>query len=176
MLARRARSERHVDLDYGIRNRGSCGISEMGAVRSVSDFASGLKRVVEDFSADAFDVDRADSIPINHFEQLADLGLYGAFAPTSDGGLELGLPELCAIVEELAAACLASTFVWIQHFRLLAAVLDPAGPPILRDQYLKVIRGEVRGGWHSVAFNPARPDCTRRQPLTGGYLRASHRG
>jgi alkylation response protein AidB-like acyl-CoA dehydrogenase len=112
----------------------------------VSDFATRLKKVVEDLADDAFDVDRADSIPISHLDELADLGLYGVFAPTADGGLGLGLSEMSTIVEELAAACLATTFVWIQHFRLLAAVLDPTGPPILRDQYLKVISGEARGG------------------------------
>lgn len=124
----------------------------------MSDFASGLKKVVADFSADAFDVDRADSIPVNHLDQLAELGLYGAFAPSSDGGLELDLPELSAVVEELAAACLATTFVWIQHFRLLAAVLDPTGPPFVRNQYLKVISGEVRGG---VALGGLQPGPAR---------------
>lgn len=130
----------------------------MGAADNVSDFATGLKKVIENFSDDAFDVDRADSIPISHLDQLAALGLYGVFAPPADGGLGLGLSEMSTFVEELAAACLATTFVWIQHFRLLAAVLDPTGPPILRDQYLKVISGEVRGG---VALGGLQPGPAR---------------
>jgi len=135
----------------------------------MSDFTTGLKRVVENFSDDAFDVDRADSIPISHLDQLASLGLYGVFAPPTDGGLGLGLKEMSTVVEELAAACLATTFVWIQHFRLLAAVLDPTGPPILRDQYLKVVSGEVRGG---VALGGLQPGPARLHatPTPDGWV------
>lgn len=135
----------------------------------MSEFTTRLKRVVDIFSDDAFDVDRADSIPISHLDQLADLGLYGAFAPVSDGGLGLGLPAMCSVVEELAAACLATTFVWIQHFRLLAAVLDPTGPAVLRNQRLKVISGEVRGGvaLGGMLPGPARMSAT---PNSDGWL------
>jgi alkylation response protein AidB-like acyl-CoA dehydrogenase len=135
----------------------------------VSDFATRLQQVVKDFTDDAFDVDRADSIPISHLDQLAELGLYGVFAPPADGGLGLGLSEMSTFVEELAAACLATTFVWIQHFRLLAAVLDPTGPPILRDQCLKVISGEVRGG---VALGGLQPGPARLHatPTPDGWL------
>jgi alkylation response protein AidB-like acyl-CoA dehydrogenase len=124
----------------------------------LSNFSADFNQVAELLSNDAARVDTADSIPISHLDQLAALGLYGVFAPTVDGGLGLGLSEMSTFVEELAAACLATTFVWIQHFRLLAAVLDPTGPPILRNQYFKVISGEVRGG---VALGGLQPGPAR---------------
>lgn len=115
-------------------------------MRRLSEFATKLQVIVERFSSDASEVDRADAIPASHLDALAAIGLYGAFAPVSEGGLGLTLRELCGVVEELASACLASTFVWIQHFRLLAAVLDPSAPPLLRDQFSKVLGGETKGG------------------------------
>lgn len=135
----------------------------------MSDFATRLKGVVEGFSDDASRVDRADAIPGNHLDQLAGLGLYGAFASPDDGGLGLSLSQLCAVVEELASACLATTFVLIQHFRLLAAVLDPTGPPIVRDQRAKVIAGEVRGG---VALGGQLPGPARMRAAatSGGWM------
>lgn len=117
-----------------------------GPVRRLSEFATKLQNVVGRFTDDAAEVDRADSLPADHLDELAALGLYGAFAPVSDGGLGLSLNELCDVVEVLASACLATTFVWIQHFRLLAGALDPAAPLLLRDQKSKVIDGEVKGG------------------------------
>jgi alkylation response protein AidB-like acyl-CoA dehydrogenase len=112
----------------------------------VSEFATKLQHLEERFTHHGDEVDRADSLPADHLDELAALGLFGPFAPAADGGLGLGLGELCDVVEVLAAACLATTFVWIQHFRLLAGVLDPGAPPLLRDQKSKVIDGEERGG------------------------------
>jgi alkylation response protein AidB-like acyl-CoA dehydrogenase len=135
----------------------------------MSDFATRLLGVVEEFSDDASQVDRAEVIPGHHLDQLAGLGLYGAFAPPDDGGLGLSLAELCGVVEELGSACLATTFVLIQHFRLLAAVLDPTGPPILGNQRVKVISGAVRGG---VALGGQLPGPARMRatPTPDGWL------
>jgi alkylation response protein AidB-like acyl-CoA dehydrogenase len=85
-------------------------------------------------------------MPTDHFESLAACGFYGAFAPTSINGLELDIGQLCAIVEEFASACLTTTFVWIQHFRLLAALLDPATPEGIRQLLPLAINGQVKGG------------------------------
>lgn len=112
----------------------------------VSVDAKGLQAVVDLFARDAPDVDEADFIASEHFDQLAALGLYGAFASDNDGGLGLGLAQMCDVVERLASACLASTFVWIQHFRLLAAVLDPGAPDFVRAQRDNVIAGRLKGG------------------------------
>jgi alkylation response protein AidB-like acyl-CoA dehydrogenase len=112
----------------------------------LSDFAIHLGSVCERFTNDARAVDQSDAIPESHFDELATLGLYGAFAPVDDGGLGLSLQEMCAVVEQLASSCLATTFVWIQHFRLLASVLDPTTPKIHQGLKTKVIRGEIKGG------------------------------
>jgi len=95
-------------------------------------------------NAEATDV--AVTLSSQHFNILAESGLYGAFAPTSNGGLGLDLGVVCTIIEQLASACLTTTFVWIQHFRLLAALLDPATPEGLRELLPLTVSGQVKGG------------------------------
>lgn len=95
---------------------------------------------------DSSEVDRSGSIPRDHFDALAQVGLYGLLAPMSLGGLELSLEHTCVIIEELAAACLATTFVWMQHFRLLVALLDPSTPESLRELLPRAVSGELKGG------------------------------
>jgi alkylation response protein AidB-like acyl-CoA dehydrogenase len=122
------------------------------------------------FLADAAVVDAADSIPGAHLRGLAEAGLYGAFAPVAAGGLGLTEPGLRQVVEELASACLATTFVWAQHFRLLGAMLDPGTPAALREALLPaVVRGEVRGGLALAGLLPGPPQLTAR-PTDGGWL------
>jgi alkylation response protein AidB-like acyl-CoA dehydrogenase len=122
------------------------------------------------FLADAAAVDAADVIPEAHMRALAEAGLYGVSAPVSAGGLGLGGAEIGLVVEELAAACLASTFVWVQHFGLLRAMLDPGTPAPLREALLPaVIRGEVRGGVALAGLLPGPPRLSAR-PADGGWL------
>ena len=64
---------------------------------------------------DAMRVDHLDGVPAAHLDALAALGLYGAPVPVGVGGLGLDLEAYCAVVEELASGCLATTFVWLQH-------------------------------------------------------------
>jgi len=135
----------------------------------LSDLKSKLHNVIELFSDDADAVDKAESIPASHFDALAELGLYGVFAPVEDGGLAFDLKEMANVVEELAAACLASTFVWIQHFRLLAAVLEPNGPSMLQGLKAKVISGEMKGGVALGGQLPG-PAKLRAVPLADGWL------
>jgi alkylation response protein AidB-like acyl-CoA dehydrogenase len=134
----------------------------------VDDFDRGLANVIERFASDASDVDRAETLPLDHLNLLANLGLYGAFAPASDGGLGFGLSELCTVVEELAAACLASTFVWIQHLRLLASVLDPQANDVVVSMKDRVIRGDVKGGVALAGLLPGRPRL-RASPTSEGW-------
>ncbi len=103
-------------------------------------------------------VDAEASLSHEHLAAVADAGLYGAFAPVVRGGLGLDRFELAQVVEELAAACLATTFVWIQHFRLLSAALDGDSPPALTDSADAVIGGRMKGG---VALGGALPGPVR---------------
>jgi hypothetical protein len=76
------------------------------------------------------------------------------------GGLGLSLTEMCETVEELAAACLATTFVWIQHFRLLAAVLDPSAPAIVGGERAEIVSGQVKGGVALTGLQPGPAKLT----------------
>jgi alkylation response protein AidB-like acyl-CoA dehydrogenase len=111
-----------------------------------------------------------ESIPTHHFDSLATCGLYGAFAPTSVDGLELELGTLCGVVEQLAAACLTTTFVWIQHFRLLAALLDPATPEMIRERLPLVVSGQLKGGVALGGLLPGPPRLTATQSKDGWRL------
>jgi alkylation response protein AidB-like acyl-CoA dehydrogenase len=127
---------------------------------SVSEFEVAFAGVVDNFAADADEVDRTDSIPRTHFDRLAALGLYGAFAPSELGGLGLSLGEMSDVVERLAAACLATTFVWIQHFRLLAAALDPTAPAFVGDSRREIMSGVVKGGVALTGLQPGPAKLT----------------
>jgi alkylation response protein AidB-like acyl-CoA dehydrogenase len=134
---------------------------------------SGLPAPIQDlaarFLADAAAVDAADAIPEAHLRGLADAGLYGIFAPAEAGGLGLG-EEVGLVIEVLASACLASTFVWLQHLRLLGAMLDPGTPAVLREALLPaVVSGQVRGGVALAGLLPGPPRLTAR-PVDGGWL------
>ncbi|HTW99231.1 MAG TPA: acyl-CoA dehydrogenase family protein [Acidimicrobiales bacterium] len=128
-----------------------------------------MAALAERLYGDAAAVDAADSIPPAHLGALAAAGLYGALAPKERGGLGLDVPGLCAVVEELASACLATTFVWIQHLDLLGTLLDPAAPPVLREMLPKVVSGEVRSGIALAGLRSGMPGLRARE-LAGGWL------
>ena len=117
---------------------------------SGSDLPAKIHDLAARFLADAEAVDAADTVPEEHLRGLADAGLYGIFAPVEVGGLGLGA-EVGLVIEELASACLASTFVWLQHLRLLGAMLDPGTPAALREALLpgppRLTARPVDGGW-----------------------------
>jgi alkylation response protein AidB-like acyl-CoA dehydrogenase len=134
-----------------------------------SDLPASIHDLAASLLADAAAVDAADTIPAEHLRGLAEAGLYGIFAPPEAGGLGLSYRDVCRAVEELAGACLASTFVWVQHFGLLGALLDPATPSALREALLPgVIRGEVRGGVALAGLLPGPPRL-RARPVAGGW-------
>ena len=88
-------------------------------------------------------VDASGELPRRQLDALADAGLYGLIGPAAAGGLDAGGATLAAVVEELAAGDLATTFVWLQHHgpvgRLAAS---GAHPELLAD----LCRGRVRAG------------------------------
>ena len=136
----------------------------------MSQFEEKFADVVRDFAKDSAEVDRTNSISPSHFDQLAELGLYGSFAPIELGGLGLSLSQMCDRVEELASACLATTFVWIQHSRLLAAVLDPAASAFVGDLRQEIVRGRVRGGVALAGLQPGPAKLTATPTRDGWVL------
>src|SRR5665213_3541731 len=133
-------------------------------------FRTQVDNVSRSLGSNAEEVDIADSLSSQHLNVLAESGLYGAFAPTSIGGLELDLSVVCTIVEQLASACLTTTFVWIQHFRLLAALLDPATPEELRDLLPLAVSGQVKGGVALGGLLPGPPRLKAAETKDGWRL------
>ncbi len=118
---------------------------------------------------DAMRVDRLDVLPTAHLDALAAQGLFGAPAPAETGGLGLDLRELSLVVEEVASGCLATAFVWIQHFGLLMRLALGGVPAGLRDQWLgPACRGSLRGGIALTGLIPG-PPLLRARPADGGW-------
>jgi alkylation response protein AidB-like acyl-CoA dehydrogenase len=118
---------------------------------------------------EAMRVDGLDVLPAAHLDALAAAGLYGAPAPSEDGGLGLDLGGMCAVAEELASGCLATAFVWIQHRGLVTMLAADGAPTALRDQWLgSVCRGRVRGGITTVGLIPG-PPLLRARAAGGGW-------
>jgi alkylation response protein AidB-like acyl-CoA dehydrogenase len=115
-------------------------------VGSNGDLSADVHRLAELFEATASSVDQTGTISNEQTEGLATAGLYGTFAPKSLGGPELNLAQMCEVIEVLAAASLSPTFVWMQHFRLLAALMDPSTPDDLRALLPRAVRGDLKGG------------------------------
>jgi len=119
--------------------------------------------------SDAAAVDSAETLPATHLEAFSAAGLYGIFAPAHEGGLELGFPEMCAVVEQLASACVATTFVWVQHFRFLGSMLAPTTPAAMRQRWrAPAISGAVKGGVALTGLMPGPPRLVA-EPTADGW-------
>ncbi|HET9972111.1 MAG TPA: acyl-CoA dehydrogenase family protein [Streptosporangiaceae bacterium] len=118
---------------------------------------------------DAMRVDGLDVLPAAHLDALAAAGLYGAPAPAEAGGLGLDLAATCAVTEELASGCLATTFVWLQHRGVVMSLAAEATPAVLRDRWLGLAcRGETRGGIALTGLMPGPPRL-RARPAGDGW-------
>jgi alkylation response protein AidB-like acyl-CoA dehydrogenase len=100
----------------------------------------------------AAEVDDSGVLPRGHLDALARAGLYGVSGPVEAGGLGADRDTALRVAEVLAAACLATTFVWIQHQGVVRAI---AASDAVRDRWLAgVCTGRVRAG---VAVAGIRP-------------------
>lgn len=117
----------------------------------------GLADLVELLRADAQLVDQSAIVPAGHFDAVARAGLYGAAAAREVGGLDLDFEEMCLLVELLASACLTTTFVWIQHFRLVRAACEGDAPRLLSTRRARLVSGELKGGISLTASLPGPP-------------------
>ncbi len=120
--------------------------------------------------SEAMRVDALDLLPVAQLNALAAEGLYGASVPVQAGGLGLDLRAACAVTEELASGCLATTFVWLQHRGLSMTLAAEGTPAALRDRWLgPVCRGEVRGGIALTGTIPGPPLVRARPAAHGGW-------
>lgn len=118
---------------------------------------------------DAMRVDGLDVLPVAHLDALAAAGLYGAPVPAEAGGLGLDLAATCAVTEELASGCLATTFVWLQHRGVVMTLAAEGTPAGLRDRWLgPACRGEMRGAIALGGLLPG-PPLLRARPDDGGW-------
>lgn len=116
----------------------------------------------------ANETDRADLLPEENLDALADAGFYGLFAPPELGGLGADFPTMCASVEAIAGGCLTTALVWVQHFGLLGSLLG--APDALRSAWLpQACRGERKGGIAFGGLLPGPPVLTAT-PVDDGWL------
>ncbi len=116
----------------------------------------------------ALEVDRAEIVPMDRLDRLAEAGLYGLAGPVDTGGMGVDWPSALRIIETLAGGCLTTTFVWMQHHGAVRAVAE--GPDDLRREWLgSLCRGVKRAG---VAFSGLRrpgPPMLLARPASGGW-------
>ena len=87
------------------------------------------------------------SVPRIFFEQAAAAGLCRLLVPAERGGHGLGLEEFTAVLANLAAHCLTSTFALVVHNNLAAAIARN-GTALQIERYLgAMMRGEKIGAF-----------------------------
>jgi alkylation response protein AidB-like acyl-CoA dehydrogenase len=122
-----------------------------------SDLVTEAERIADEvlFPA-ALATDRAETVPVELLDALADAGLYGLTGPASAGGLEADFGDVCAVVERLASGCLTTAFVWVQH---LGAVFAAAGSSnaAVAAWLPELCRGERRAGLALGGALPGKP-------------------
>ncbi len=123
----------------------------------------------------ALAVDEADTLPATNLDAVAGAGLFGAFVPPPLGGPGIDIPDLCAVIEELAGGCLATTFVWIQHFGLLGSLLGDAGGELGQRWLAAAVAGEIKGGIALAGLQPGPPQLVAEPEPDGWRLTGSSR-
>jgi alkylation response protein AidB-like acyl-CoA dehydrogenase len=113
----------------------------------VTDVVARARRLAADLLAPAAaGIEAASTVPRSHLDALAAAGLYGLTGPVAAGGLAAGAAGVAAVVEELAAGDLATTFVFLQHLGVVGR-LAAAGPPELQQEFLAdLCAGRRRAG------------------------------
>ena len=103
-------------------------------------------------------------MPRSSLDRLADAGLYGLTGPVDAGGAAANAATVAAVVEELAAGDLATTFVWLQHLGVVGR-LATSGSPQLRSTFLAdLCAGRLRAGIAlQAAVRPGPPAIRARR-------------
>ncbi|WP_369135026.1 acyl-CoA dehydrogenase family protein [Modestobacter sp. I12A-02662] len=90
-------------------------------------------------------VEAAGAVPAGSLDALAAAGLYGLTGPADAGGLDADPATVAAVVEELAAGDLTTTFVWLQHLGV-AGMLGDGSAELRRTFLADLCAGRRRAG------------------------------
>jgi isovaleryl-CoA dehydrogenase len=117
------------------------------SVAEQADIRETIRRWAQDEVAPlAREIDRDQRFPIESWKRGAELGVLGMSAPEEYGGAGLGLPEMCIVSEELAAACM-STAATLQHQSIM--VVDSLVRNGTEDQKKRYLPQLCDGSWVS---------------------------
>lgn len=135
----------------------------MDILRTASEIAS------EVLAPAAMDVESTGQIPASHLDLLAACGFYGLVGPGAAGGLDADFGTTCRVIEVLAAGCLSTAFVWLQHLGSVRAVAASTDDKLHEDWLTSLCAGHRRAG---VALAGAMPGPTRlrARAVAGGYV------
>ena len=135
----------------------------------MSEVVATAERLADDllFSR-ALATDRADAVPVDLLDALAEAGLYGLSGPLSAGGLEADFGTVCAVVEALASGCLATTFVWAQHLGAVIAAARSENATV-REWVSPLCHGERRAGL-ALGGTLAGPAQLTARPSGDGWI------
>lgn len=132
----------------------------------MSSVIASARRVADDVLASAAAAtDASGVLPPANLDALAEAGLYAL------GSGDESFLDVCAAMELLADACLATTFVWVQHVGTLLAVASTENDA-LRAGWLEPLRaGERRAGAaFSGAALPSPPTLHARRDGDGWHF------
>ena len=130
------------------------------------------KIATERFAPLAEEIDREQRYPHEHIATFVDTGLSGMLVPTEYGGTGLSMTAICAVVEEVSAAC-ASTGAILAAHALGAVPIRLAGT----DDQKRDLLGPLRAG-EAISFalteegagSDAAAIRTVAEPDGSGYL------
>ncbi len=122
-------------------------------VREIEDGPLGevrrrAREVAAAIAPDAARWDAEDRFPEPSYAALRDAGLLRLTVPAEHGGDGLGVPEACAVLEELAGSCFASAMLAQLYLNGPPRAIDRLGTPEQRARYLP----EVAAGRRLIAI------------------------
>lgn len=118
----------------------------------------------------AIATDRSPLLARELLDGLADVGLYGMAGPPGLGGGRLPPDGHLDIIESLAAGCLTTTLVWLQHHGAVLALADDVAAGLRGRWLAPLCRGEVRAGAAFSGLRGRDGPAVTAVATTGGWL------
>jgi alkylation response protein AidB-like acyl-CoA dehydrogenase len=115
-------------------------------------------------------VDGAERVPAGHLDLLAREGFYGVAAPPEFGGPDVDFNTACTVLETLAAGCLCTTFVWMQHHGVVLRLAYGDNADLRTEWLPRLVTGAVRAGVALAGTRPGPPELVASRTRTGYVL------